>query len=138
MAIDTRDTREAGTLPRRFVTTTVEVEGREETKVVELPELEPTPWDENAALRIVGQRAIRVDAPEKVAGRARYTADLTRPGLLYAAILRSTIARGRVSLDLAAARAVSGVVDVIDGTALDRRIRLASGALFDTTISYGG
>jgi len=138
MAIDTRDTREAGTVPRRFVTTTVEVEGREETKVVELPEHEPTPWDESAELRIVGQRATRVDAPEKVAGRARYTADLTRPGLLHAAILRSSIARGRVSLDLAPARAVAGVVDVIGNAELERRIRLASGPLFDTAITYAG
>jgi len=138
MAIDTRDTSETGTFPRRFVTTTVEVEGREERKVVELPEHEPTPWDEDTELHIVGHRVTRVDAPEKVAGRARYTADLTRPGLLHAAILRSRVARGRVSLDLAPARAVDGVVDVIGGAELERRIRLAGGALFDTTIAYAG
>jgi len=120
------------------VTTTVEVEGREETKVVELPEHEPVPWGEDAELAIVGQRATRVDAPEKVRGRARYTADLTRPGLLHAAILRSTIARGKVTLDLAPARAVDGVVDVIGAAELERRIRLAGGALFDTTIAYAG
>jgi CO/xanthine dehydrogenase Mo-binding subunit len=105
------------------VTTTVEVEGREETKVVELPEHESMPWDEGAELAIVGQRATRVDAPEKVRGRARYTADLTRPGLLHAAILRSTIARGKVTLDLAPARAVAGVVDVIGSAEIERRIR---------------
>ena len=138
MAIETRDTRDTGTFPRRFVTTTVEVEGREETKVVELPEHEPIPWDEGAELTIVGQRATRVDAPEKVRGRARYTADLTRPGLLHAAILRSTIARGKVTLDLAPARAVDGVVDVIGSAELERRIRLAGGFLFDTTIAYAG
>ena len=138
MAIDTRDTRDTGTFPRRFVTTTVEVEGREETKVVELPEHEPTPWDEDTELGIVGQRATRVDAPEKVRGRARYTADLTRPGLLHAAILRSTIARGKVTLDLAPARGVDGVVEAIGSAELERRIRLAGGFLFDTTISYAG
>ena len=105
------------------MTTTVEVEGREETKVVELPEHESMPWDEGAELAIVGQRATRVDAPEKVRGRARYTADLTRPGLLHAAILRSTIARGKVTLDLAPARAVAGVVDVIGSAEIERRIR---------------
>src|SRR4029078_12088137 len=101
-------------------------------------EHEPTPWDEDAELHIVGQRATRVDAPEKVAGRPGCTAALTRPGLLYAAILRSSIARGRVSLDLAPARAVAGVRDVIGSAELERRITLASGALFDTTISYAG
>jgi xanthine dehydrogenase YagR molybdenum-binding subunit len=141
MAIETRDThdtRDTGTLPRRFVTTTVEVEGREETKVVELPEHEPAPWDDDAELGIVGQRATRVDAPEKVRGRARYTADLTRPGLLHAAILRSTIARGKAVLDLAPARAVHGVVEAIGSAELERRIRLAGGFLFDTAISYAG
>ena len=59
MAVDTRDT---GTGQRRFVTTTVEVEGRDETKVVELPEHEPSPWDTDAELTVVGQRVTRVDA----------------------------------------------------------------------------
>jgi xanthine dehydrogenase YagR molybdenum-binding subunit len=132
MAIDT------GAVPRRFVTTTVEVEGRDETKVVEMPEHEPTPWDEDTELTIVGQRATRVDAPEKVGGRARYTADVVRPGMLYAAIFRATIARGRATLDVESARAIDGVVDVITAADLDRRIRLASGVLFDTTITYAG
>ncbi len=39
----------------------------------------------------------------------------------------------RVSLDLAPARAVAGVVDVIGSAELERRIRLAGGALFDTS-----
>jgi xanthine dehydrogenase YagR molybdenum-binding subunit len=132
MAIDT------GTIPRRFVTTTVEVEGREETKVVELPEFEPVPWGTDAELHVVGQRVVRTDAPDKVTGRARYTADTVRPGMLHAAILRSTIARGRVELDVGPARAVEGVVDVIASGDLERRIRLSGGALFDTTISYAG
>jgi xanthine dehydrogenase YagR molybdenum-binding subunit len=135
MAVDTRDT---GTGQRRFVTTTVEVEGRDETKVVELPEHEPAPWDTDAELTVVGQRVTRVDAADKIAGRARYTADIGPVGMLHAAIFRSTIARGRVVLDLAAARAVDGVLDVIAGDDLERRIRLAGGALFDTTITYAG
>jgi xanthine dehydrogenase YagR molybdenum-binding subunit len=132
MAIDT------GTVARRFVTTTVEVEGRDETKVVELPEHEPAPWGDDAELSIVGQRAVRVDAPEKVSGRARYTADIARPGMLYAAICRASIARGRAAIDLEAARSIDGVVDVISAADLDRRIRLASGPLFDTTVTYAG
>ena len=86
MAIDTG-------IPRRFVTTTVEVEGRTETKVVEMPEHDPAPWGTDAELCIVGQRAVRVDAPDKVSGRARYTSDTVRVGMLHAAILRSTISR---------------------------------------------
>ena len=131
MAIDTG-------IPRRFVTTTVEVEGRTETKVVEMPEHDPAPWGTDAELHIVGQRAVRVDAPEKVSGRARYASDTVRVGMLHAAILRSTIARGRATLDAEPARAVDGVVDVVTGPDLDRRIRLSGGALFDTTVSYAG
>jgi xanthine dehydrogenase YagR molybdenum-binding subunit len=135
VAIDTADT---GTIPRRFVITTVEVEGREETKVVELPDVEPVPWGVDAELHVVGQRAVRTDAPDKVTGRARYTADTVRAGMLQAAILRSPIARGRVELDVAPARAVEGVLDVITGVDLDRRIRLSGGTLFDSMIAYAG
>ncbi|MFH9401062.1 xanthine dehydrogenase family protein molybdopterin-binding subunit [Streptomyces sp. NPDC017638] len=52
----------------------------------------------------------RVDAYDKVTGRARYTADLTRPGLLHAALSTATAGRGRVvEVDASAARAVPGV-----------------------------
>ncbi|HUQ81139.1 MAG TPA: xanthine dehydrogenase family protein molybdopterin-binding subunit [Gemmatimonadaceae bacterium] len=131
MAIDTG-------IPRRFVTTTVEVEGREETKVVELPEHDPSPWGTDAQLHVVGQRAVRIDAPEKVTGRAKYTVDVARVGMLHAAVLRSTIARGNVTLDVSPARAVAGVVDVISVADIERRIRLSGGMLFDTTVSYAG
>jgi len=75
-------------MPKRFVTTKVEIEGREETKVVEVPSRNPTPWDEAANLHVVGKRVPRMDAIEKVTGRAQYTADIQRPGMLHAAILR--------------------------------------------------
>src|SRR3982074_3753164 len=69
---------------RRFASTKVEVEGREEIKIVELPDLEPAPWGDDAALGIVGQRIPRADALEKVTGRARYTADVVRAAMLHA------------------------------------------------------
>src|SRR5687767_7293900 len=69
--------------PRRFMSTTVEVEGREEIKVVELPTLEPPPWDESTELTVVGTRVQRMDALEKVTGRARYTTDVRLPGMLF-------------------------------------------------------
>jgi CO/xanthine dehydrogenase Mo-binding subunit len=101
-----------GTVPmaNRFVTTKVEIEGREETKVVELPSRDPEPWGDEAELHIVGQRATRMDAVEKVTGVARYTADVQLPGMLHAAILRAPVARGRVvRLDLGPALAIEGV-----------------------------
>ena len=122
-----------------FVATRVEVEGREEIKIVELPVFEPVPWDAGAELHIVGARVPRRDALEKITGRATYTADLERPGMLHAAIVRATVARGRVTrLDLAPALAIPGVRDAIeDGDAPG--IDAASGVpLFGPTVSYAG
>ncbi|HSQ30468.1 MAG TPA: hypothetical protein VLN49_11495, partial [Gemmatimonadaceae bacterium] len=78
-------------MAKRFVTTKVEVEGREETKTVELPSRDPSPWQDDAELRVVGQRVQRMDALEKVTGAARYTADIQLAGMLYAALLRSPV-----------------------------------------------
>lgn len=56
----------------------------------------------------------RVDAKDKVLGRARYGADIKLPGMLFAMLVPATIAKGRVSnLDVAPATAVSGVVRVL-------------------------
>ena len=79
-----------------FVQTTVEIEGRSETRIVELPAFDPAPWDASAQLAIVGARVPRMDAEEKVTGRARYTADVARPGMLYAVVLRAAVPRGTI------------------------------------------
>ncbi|MBN1295195.1 xanthine dehydrogenase family protein [bacterium] len=42
--------------------------------------------------KTVGRDVIRPDALEKVRGRARYAADLRRPGMVYAATARSSVA----------------------------------------------
>ena len=65
---------------------------------------------------IVGRRAPRVDAGERVTGRAIYPADLTRPGLVVGRIKRSTQAHARiVSIDTSKARALKGVVAIVTG-----------------------
>lgn len=62
----------------------------------------------------IGKSMIRVDAGEKVAGTASYTADLMPQGLLTAKVVRSTIANGLVKgFDLAKALAVPGVVKIV-------------------------
>lgn len=61
----------------------------------------------------VGKSIPRVDAYEKVTGRAMYTDDLARPGMLVARVIRSTIANGVVkSFDLTEAKQVPGVVAI--------------------------
>ncbi len=62
----------------------------------------------------VGKSISRVDACEKVTGRAMYTADLERPGTLVARVIRSTIANGVVKrFHLEKALAVPGVVKIL-------------------------
>jgi xanthine dehydrogenase molybdenum-binding subunit len=56
----------------------------------------------------------RVDAYEKVTGRARYTDDFTDENTLVAKVAHSTIANGWVkSIDTSAAAAVPGVVKIV-------------------------
>ena len=62
----------------------------------------------------MGQPLTRRDGFLKVTGTARYAADNHPPGMLYAVIAVSSIARGRVSsLDVQAAKALPGVVEVM-------------------------
>jgi xanthine dehydrogenase molybdenum-binding subunit len=64
-------------------------------------------------LRVVGQRVAKTDAVAKVVGRARYTDDLTLPGMLYARLARSIETHARVvDVDSTAALALPGVVAV--------------------------
>ncbi|HVX77096.1 MAG TPA: xanthine dehydrogenase family protein molybdopterin-binding subunit [Bradyrhizobium sp.] len=62
----------------------------------------------------IGQPLTRRDGVLKVKGEARYAADNHPPGMLYAVMAVSGIARGRVThLDVEAAKAHPGVVDVM-------------------------
>src|ERR1700751_5480476 len=62
----------------------------------------------------IGQPLTRRDGVLKVNGAARYAADHHPPGMLYAVIAASSIARGLVTfLDVEAAKAHPGVVEVI-------------------------
>lgn len=73
-----------------------------------LPGGTPDPLiDKRVAL---GGQQSRVDGPDKVRGAARFAAEVPMEGLLYAAFVHSTIARGRiVELDTSAAEAAPGV-----------------------------
>lgn len=62
----------------------------------------------------IGQPLTRRDGILKVRGEARYAADNHPPGMLYAVLAVSTIARGRVThLDVEAAKRHAGVVEVM-------------------------
>ncbi len=62
----------------------------------------------------VGKSVERVDAYEKVTGRARFTDDLTPPDALVAKIVRSAVANGLVTrFDLTEALKIPGVVKIV-------------------------
>src|SRR5512134_1341417 len=80
--------------------------GNFEETTVSLAAGEPEPWDFDAELKVVGTRVPRVDGPDKVSGRARYTFDLTLPGMLHAAVLRCPHPHARLKrIDVAKAGA---------------------------------
>jgi xanthine dehydrogenase YagR molybdenum-binding subunit len=59
---------------------------------------------------LVGTSVKRIDGPDKVTGRAKYTFDVARPGMLYGRIVRSPYPHARVvSVDLSAAQKMPGV-----------------------------
>src|SRR5215470_716078 len=65
-------------------------------------------------VRLVGAGVDRVDGPRKVTGTARYPNDFDYPNLAHAALVRSTVAAGRIrGIDAGAAEASPGVLAVI-------------------------
>jgi CO/xanthine dehydrogenase Mo-binding subunit len=68
------------------------------------------------AYKTIGKSLPRIEGVGKVTGETQYAADLRFDGLLWAKVLRSPIAHGRiVKIDTSKARAVSGVHAIITG-----------------------
>jgi 4-hydroxybenzoyl-CoA reductase alpha subunit len=73
-------------------------------------------------LDVVGKREPMLDAWEKATGRARFTDDLTLPGMLYGKILRSPLAHAKVlHVDLSEAEKVAGVKGAISGQDIPKK-----------------
>ena len=93
----------------RLIRTEKEVEGRFEEVWLVVEEDPLTQWPAGP-LTVVGHDARRQDAPERVRGEARFTADIQLPGMLHTAVLRSPYAHARVrSIDFTKALALPGV-----------------------------
>src|SRR5258708_4511527 len=72
---------------------------------------------------IVGQRISRVDALDKVTGRAKYTSDMKLSGMLYASFLRSPHAHARIErIDISKAEALPGVKAVLTQASLQGKV----------------
>ena len=67
----------------------------------------------------IGQARPRPGLQRLTQGRGRYVSDVTLPRMVHAAFLRSPYAHAAItSIDLAAARAMPGVLAVLDGAAM--------------------
>ncbi|GBD14935.1 4-hydroxybenzoyl-CoA reductase subunit alpha [bacterium HR25] len=68
------------------------------------------------AYQSVGKRVPRLDALEKVTGRALFTADIELPRMLVARVVRSPLAHALIKgIDVSAARRVAGVRAIVTG-----------------------
>jgi xanthine dehydrogenase YagR molybdenum-binding subunit len=69
-------------------------------------------WPEKPA--VLSTRVKRLDGPDKVSGRAKYSFDINRPGMIFGKIVRSPHPHARVTaVDLGEARRAPGVKAVL-------------------------
>jgi 4-hydroxybenzoyl-CoA reductase alpha subunit len=88
--------------------------------------------DQERDLAVVSHAVTRYDAPDKVSGRAKYTADLRLPGMIYGKILGSPIAHGLIRrIDTGKAKALPGVLGVITGADVPDTLYGVSPARYD-------
>ena len=62
---------------------------------------------------IIGQPVSRVDGRQKTTGAATYAAEFEQTNVAHAAILRSTVASGRLTVDTSLAERAPGVIAVL-------------------------
>ena len=67
-----------------------------------------------SALNVIGRATPKIDALERVTGKADYTGDIRLPGMLYARVLRSPHPHARIDrIDASKARALPGVKAIV-------------------------
>jgi len=78
------------------------------------PGVPPKPWGKT---RVIGKGLPKVDAYERVSGRAVYPSDVSLPGMLYGAILRCPHPHALVrKVDASVAEKMDGVRAVISAS----------------------
>src|SRR4029453_16072906 len=88
---------------------------RERTECWGIPMNKPMPAHN------IGSYVPMIDGPEKVSGRAKYTADIVQPGQLAGRIYRSPYSHGEiVNVDVSEAWQVPGVMAIVTGADCDR------------------
>ena len=77
--------------------------------------------NEAVPVRNIGGYVPLIDGPEKVSGRAKYTADLIQPGHLAARIYRSPYSHGEIiNVDVSEALKLPGVKAIVTGADCDK------------------
>jgi 4-hydroxybenzoyl-CoA reductase subunit alpha len=77
--------------------------------------------NEIARIHPIGGYIPMVDGPEKVSGRAKYTADFIAPGTLAGRIYRSPYAHAEIlDVDVSQALALPGVLAIVTGADCDK------------------
>ncbi len=104
---------------------------------------EPPPLPENAKLKSIGKPVSRLDAVEKVTGKARYTFDIQLPGMLWGRRLVSPLPHARIkSIDTSAAERYPGVraVHILERVLATAQLRDPNGEKGNRypTIRYAG
>jgi len=85
-----------------------------------IPADEPPPLPPNAELTVIGKSFPRPNGRAKVTGAARFTVDLSLPGMLHGRILRSPMPHALVrSIDVAAAARLPGVRAIVTSASPD-------------------
>ncbi len=104
---------------------------RDWQKYIDRDEPEPHEYDLDK-YKVVGRSLPRWDAVDKVTGKAKYTGDISLPGMLHGKILHSPIAHGIIKrIDTSKAEALPGVKAVITGRDVPDRQYGVSPARYD-------
>jgi len=85
------------------------VDGVETMVEIEVDDVDGPQWGPREAHTLLNHDLRRVDGPEKVTGRARYTHDIRLPGMLFARLLLCPFPSAQVELDCGAAAKLPGV-----------------------------
>ena len=99
-------------------------EGAPQTLEVHAAEGDLKPWDLDSKLRLMMGRYPRLEGPAKVTGKAKYTYDLSLPGMLHGRMVGAAVPAAEITkIDTAKAEALPGVKAV--WTTESRTVRFA-------------
>lgn len=121
-----------------FTVTTSQKDGKLELGVEEhAPNVER--WEAGTRFSTVGTAVRRLEAIEKVTGRAQYSSDVHLPRQAYAKVLRSPYPHAKIiSIDVTKAEALPGVVAIIHKDTIDRIGWYDGSAVFDNPVRLIG